>query len=274
MAHDPLPETPRPTLQDQLDDLKWRFDRLVQSLGSTVPPASESALREGGPRERWNMLGELAHVKGELDAANKHVKILEANRHAGIAACLRACAQIIMENRMQGPEAVAYICQYADTVMAPILNATAPPEAATATPAPPTPEASEIPKRGDIPNVRGFFPDPQLWIESLESKLQQVRMAVFTPGYLAQHQHFTDVDQALLIDTILGATGAERRETLPGKSLTRVDSCDVTCPNCCRPFVVSISIDGPWPDLPESQQVGGPTALDLEDGPNSNKKEN
>jgi hypothetical protein len=35
-------------------------------------------------------------------------------------------------------------------------------------------------------------------------------------------------------------------------SLTRVDSCDVTCPNCCRPFVVSVSIDGPWPDSPES----------------------
>ena len=52
-------------------------------------------------------------------------------------------------------------------------------------------------------------------------------------------------------------------------SLTRVDSCDVTCPNCCRPFVVSVSIDGPWPDLPEGQQAGGPPTPDLADSPDS-----
>jgi hypothetical protein len=33
-----------------------------------------------------------------------------------IAACLRSCAQTIMENRMEGPEAAAYVSQYADAV--------------------------------------------------------------------------------------------------------------------------------------------------------------
>ncbi len=54
-----------------------------------------------------------------------------------------------------------------------------------------------------------------------------------------------------------------------GRSLTRVDSCDVTCPNCCRPFVVSVSIDGPWPALPESLSAGGPPTPDLAAQPDS-----
>jgi hypothetical protein len=54
---------------------------------------------------------------------------------------------------------------------------------------------SKIPERGESPSV--------LWIESLERKLQHIRIAVFAPEYLAQHQEFTDEDQALLIDEIL-----------------------------------------------------------------------
>jgi hypothetical protein len=71
------PPTPDPAAQ--LDSNKKTSD----GLGSSVPPGSESALREEGPRESWNLLSELARVKGELDAANQHVKILEADRAQG-----------------------------------------------------------------------------------------------------------------------------------------------------------------------------------------------
>jgi hypothetical protein len=40
----------------------------------------------------------------------------ESEQGRAIAASLRACAQTIMGNRMEGPEAAAYVSQYADTV--------------------------------------------------------------------------------------------------------------------------------------------------------------
>jgi hypothetical protein len=122
-----------------LDDLHQRVKKL-EALGSSVPPGSESALRSpfssdkpplpsphnseipergNGPREQWNLLGELARVKGELDAANQHVKILETGWNGPLATCLRSCAQTIMENRMDGPGAAGYLQKYADGVEGP-----------------------------------------------------------------------------------------------------------------------------------------------------------
>lgn len=40
-------------------------------------------------------------------------------------------------------------------------------------------------------------------IDDLKRKLMQVRMAVFTPEYLAEHQVFEEADQTALIDAIV-----------------------------------------------------------------------
>jgi len=101
-------------IEKRLDNQLWRSE--PDSLGSSVPPGSDSTLRGNGPRERWNMLGELARVKGELDAAHQHVKILETSQREAIAACLRSCAHTITESRMDGPNSAGYIVKYADAV--------------------------------------------------------------------------------------------------------------------------------------------------------------
>ncbi len=97
---------------------------------------------------------------------------------------------------------------------------------------------SEIPERGDSPSV--------LWIESLERKLQHVRIALFAPEYLAQHQEFTDEDQALLIDELLALKERQSVGGPPTPDLAaQPDSTTKTfqtvktdipgsCPNCRR----------------------------------------
>jgi hypothetical protein len=93
--------------------------RIAEDLArSPVPPGSDSAAkqRDQAFESLSYVNGELARLNGELDAANRHVKILMADRSAGFAASLRSCAQIIMENEMERPEAIAYLSKYADTI--------------------------------------------------------------------------------------------------------------------------------------------------------------
>ena len=106
----------------RLEDLHKRLSEIEHylSLGSSVPPGSESTLH-GETMERtsetmarvfklWNQArAALQKAMGELDAANQHVKILEESQNERIANCLRSCAQTIRENKVLHTEAVEYL---------------------------------------------------------------------------------------------------------------------------------------------------------------------
>ena len=102
------------------DGILSRLDKLekrVSELGSFVPPGSDSTLRGERLSETMARVFQLWNkARGELDAANQHVKILAADRNAGIAACIRSCVQTIRENAMAHSEAVEYLLGYADAV--------------------------------------------------------------------------------------------------------------------------------------------------------------
>jgi hypothetical protein len=268
LAGQPVSGPPTPDLAAQPDSNKKDPD----SFGSSVPPGSESALREDGPRESWNLLSELARVKGELDAANQHVKILETDRnvqqppadayeHHGLPlghywvwyegswitgnwdgedwnlanGVTTSSRHLLRGPRISDPPAggpptldpaaqpdstpkevpdyenarrsmTEYERQKYDAIWRPSAGG------------PPTPDLAAQPDSnkktsdslgssvppGSESALREIKPNPStLCSESLERRLQQVRMAVFSPEYLAHHQEFTDDDQAALIDTIV-----------------------------------------------------------------------
>jgi hypothetical protein len=99
----------------ELDHIRRDIESLCLRLDKIE--GSESALR--GERrsetiarvfELWNeSRAALQRAMGELDAANRHVQILEKSRNESISACLRSCAQTIRENKMLHTEAVEYI---------------------------------------------------------------------------------------------------------------------------------------------------------------------
>ncbi len=63
------------------------------------------------------------------------------------------------------------------------------------------------------PGSESALRENDLGRSTLAYKLQQIRLAVFSPEYLAEHQQFTDADQALLIDEILAMATKGRHPT-------------------------------------------------------------
>jgi hypothetical protein len=68
-------------MNERQDVPKLKHNPFGESLASTVPPGSDSALRGERPSETMARVFQLWNTaRGELDAANQHVKILEADR--------------------------------------------------------------------------------------------------------------------------------------------------------------------------------------------------